>query len=237
MPAIAHHKPRFSGLRRVSGSFNVAADGFIDIRLRFIATPDAENAVTNLFPRLGQPLPGDFVQGLSGLPNNRGVFAENVAVVYENGIQYVDIVASSCVVLAQFSVSVTRTTLAYLGFTSTDTFINAPYRFVLTVPNVAVSTCYLYSEGFPDSVSAETGGIISRFGAPSLTVKIPSGDKSFPTPISNIRGFASLKRAAKTCNVVQNNISESPGSIVRGTKTYTLEVAPFAVDGGVLFDQ
>jgi hypothetical protein len=238
MPAIVHYKNGRNPARtfeQISANFSVELDGYISLSLRFAATFSGlnSNAVLSLFPSPEKPLPDNFFN-IRGLPLNRGVFAERVSVSYENGIQYVDIIASSCTRDSQLVVNSTNNSLAYNGV---FTILSNPpedvaYSFTAKIPTVRVSTCYLASEGFPQAVSAKTeGDNINRNNGPRLVLLSPvffngqliTGARYFSTTITNAKPAGIVNLANKSMNVVET-LSESGDSVVRGTKTYTLEV-------------
>jgi hypothetical protein len=231
MPSIVHYKDGEKSrgpFERISANFTVEPDGFINLKMRFFAALQglAKDAVKSIFPRLDKPLPEDLYGTIRGLPDNSGVYANDVSVITENGIQYIDITASACTRTPQFVVNATINTLFYNGTHTQPTSppLILPYSFTLKLPTIRVSTCYLYSTTFPTTVIAETTGTnITPSFAPELILISPQIQKTYITTISNVKGRSGLNLANKTLSILES-VTETQGSIVRGTKTYTLEV-------------
>jgi len=229
MPATVHYKDNLQSKKlfeQIAANFVVENDGYISITARFVATSLGltTDAVQELFPKPNSPIPKNLLQ-LRGFPENEGIYANKVNVVYANGLQFVEMTASSCLTFNQYIETVSNNTLNYSGSVSSqvnETTIIAPYRFTLKIPNIKIATAYLSTKNFPEARGATVErGRIQRSRAPSLTVN----GKKYKTEVINAKDRRrGLRRADLGLQLVETISENSDGSITRGTKAYTLQV-------------
>jgi len=238
MPAIVFNRreAETKAFEQIGGDFTVETDGYISVSLRLVATKSGltNNAVDSIMPKPGFALPNN-LYNLPGLPVNAGVYAKSVTTFIENGLQYADIVASSCVLQPQFVLTTSYGTLAYngshprkVGTGNNATTTLEAYSFALKVPIARIAAAYLSKDQFPGGVNVTPrGGIVRRQTAPGMNVAVPGvGARVLDSKVLNINDPRRvLAAAAKTMMVVETLSEESDGSITRATAQYTLQVA------------